>query len=294
MASMIKKSSNKKNTLLDSNKRGWDVVWKQKSTSKKLNFLRKIGFYYIQASGLLSKHINNHIKSNKKYSIIELGCGGSSYLPYIQKKYKNLEIFGLDKSLSGCQSTNIVLNKDSFSGCIVCGDIFKTPFKKKFDIVFSVGLIEHFDNPKLILEKHVELLKPGGLLICIIPNFIGFQGNFFNLNIWKKSTGGLGYSKDFIWGIKIITISDLNTWLKNLNLQEIKVHPTGGFFPFLLMESYNLDIKSISIKLIYLFYRIFLFVPIIMFNLPFVFRLNSLGFSPFIVGVGIKKKIKKI
>jgi SAM-dependent methyltransferase len=287
---MIKKSSKEKNKSLMPDKRGWDVVWKQKSTSKKLNFLRKIGFYYIQASGLLSKYIDNYTKSDKKYSIIELGCGGSSYLPYLQKKYKNLEIYGLDKSLNGCKSTNFVLNKDSFSSCIVCGDIFKNPFNKKFDIVFSVGLIEHFDEPKTILENHVELLKPGGLLICIIPNFIGFQGNFFNLNVWKKSTGGLGYSKDFIWGIKIITISDFKNWLKNMDLQDINVKPIGGFFPVLMMESYNLDIKSISIKLIYLFYRVFLFAPIIMFNIPFFFRLNSLSFSPFIVGIGLKKK----
>ena len=284
---MFKKPKNKQSLP---KKGSWDAVWGQKSTLKKISFLRKVGFFYIEASGLLSKYINNYIKSDKKYSIIELGCGGSSYLPYLQKKYKNLQIFGIDKSLKGCRSIQLVLNEDFFSGCIVCGDIFQNPFNKKFDIVFSVGLIEHFDKPDSILEKHVGLLKPGGLLICIVPNFVGFQGKFFKLNVWKKNYADIWFSKNFIWGIRVISISEMKTWLKNMDLQDIKVHPIGGFFPVLLMESYNRDIQSLSIKLTYIFYRIFLFIPIILLNIPSVFRLNSLSFSPFIVGVGLKKK----
>jgi 2-polyprenyl-3-methyl-5-hydroxy-6-metoxy-1,4-benzoquinol methylase len=284
---MFKKSKNKQSL----HKKGsWDAVWEQKSTLKKINFLRKVGYFYIDASSLLSKYINNYVKSDKKYSVIELGCGGSSYLPYLQKKYKNFQIYGIDKSLKGCKSTLIVLNEDAFSGCIVCGDIFQTPFNKKFDIVFSVGLIEHFDKPDSILEKHVELLKPGGILICIVPNFLGFQGKFYKLNVWKKNTADIWYTNNFIWGIRVITISEMKTWFKNMDLQDIKVHPFGGFFPVLLMESYNRDNQSLSIKLTYIFYRFFLFIPIILLNIPFVFRLNSLGFSPFIIGVGYKKK----
>jgi SAM-dependent methyltransferase len=289
LSNMFKKSSNKQKQS-PSKKGNWDAVWGQKSTKRKVNFLRKVGYFYIEASSLLSKYINNYTKSDKKYSIIELGCGGSSYLPYLQKKYKNLQIFGIDKSQKGCKSTNIILNENTFSGCIVCGDIFQNPFNKKFDIVFSVGLIEHFEKPDKILEKHVELLKPGGLLICIVPNFVGFQGKFFKLNVWKKNSGDFGYLKDWIWGIKVITISDLKNWLKNMDLQDVKVNPFGGFFPVLLMESYNRDVESLSIKLTYFFYRFFLFVPIIFLNIPFVFRLNSLSFSPFIVGIGLKKE----
>ncbi|MDH7506387.1 MAG: class I SAM-dependent methyltransferase [Candidatus Thermoplasmatota archaeon] len=287
---MFKKFSNKKNTQLISDEGSWDAVWEQKSTFKKLNFLRKAGYFYISASGLLSKYINKHIKSDKKYTILEIGCGGSSYLPYLQKRYKNLKIFGLDKSMEGCKSTLFSLKKDTLLGGIVCGDIFKSPFCNKFDIVFSVGLIEHFDEPKLVIEKHLELLKPGGLLICIIPNFIGFQGSFFKMNVWRKSSRESAYSKDFIWGIKTIDVSELKSWLENLHLTKVKVHSIGGFFPFLMMESYNRDIKSVSIKFIYFFYRIFLFLPIIIINIPFIFRLNLLSFSPLIIGTGLKRQ----
>jgi len=287
---MIKIFTKNKKKLLIPEKGSWDAVWEQKSTSKKLNFLRKVGYFYIEATGLLSKYINNYIKKDKKYSIIEIGCGGSSYLPYLQKKYKNLQIFGLDKSLKGCKSTNIELNKDSFLGCIICGDIFQNPFHNKFDIVFSIGFIEHFDEPLPVLEKHIEFLKPGGILICIIPNFIGFQGSFFKLNMWKKTTKECYYDKDYIWGVKKISTSNLETWLKNIGLQDIKVGPIGGFYPVLMMESYNRDISSLSLKLTYFLYRVFLFLPIIIINIPFIFRLNTISFSPFLVGVGLKKK----
>ena len=133
---MFKKFLHREKKHLVPQKESWDAVWGQKSTSSKVYFLRKVGYFYIVSSALLSKFLNNYIKSDKKYSIIELGCGGSSYLPYLQKKYKNIQIFGIDKSFKGCKSTYLALNEDTFLGCIVCGDIFQTPFKKKFDMEF--------------------------------------------------------------------------------------------------------------------------------------------------------------
>ena len=271
----------------------WEVIWTQKNISNLIIFLRKIGTLFLELTKLLSRYIDEYIKNDKNYSIIELGCGGSSYLPYIQKKYKNIKIFGIDRSISGCKYTYNVLNESFFSGDIICGDIFKYPFSKKFDIVFSVGLIEHFDDTKSILEKHVEILKPGGLLICIVPNFMGFQGKFFNLDVWRRSTNPKAFSKGMIWGIKPISIKDLKIFLKDLNLENIKVHPIGGLFSLILMESYKGENNSFSLKLVRFFYRTFIFIPSIVISMITLFRLNTLSLSPFLIAVGIKKEKKQ-
>jgi SAM-dependent methyltransferase len=39
-----------------------------------------------------------------------------------------------------------------------------------FDVIFSGGFIEHFASPALVLDKIVDLLKPGGYLITTVPN----------------------------------------------------------------------------------------------------------------------------
>ena len=42
-----------------------------------------------------------------------------------------------------------------------------------YDLVYSCGLIEHFTEPKSIMEHHVRLCKPGGIVAVSIPNYGG-------------------------------------------------------------------------------------------------------------------------
>jgi 2-polyprenyl-3-methyl-5-hydroxy-6-metoxy-1,4-benzoquinol methylase len=44
-----------------------------------------------------------------------------------------------------------------------------------YDVVASFGLIEHFDDPGPILDHHVRLCKPGGIILVTIPNFRHLQ-----------------------------------------------------------------------------------------------------------------------
>jgi len=272
----------------------WDGTWAQKETLKKLHFFRKVGVLYLESSNLLTKFLKKYQKSDKQYLVIELGCGGSSYLPYLNNKYKNLKLFGIDKSPNGCKLTIKIIDGGLSSANIVCGDVLQPPFKSnKFDIVFSVGLIEHFDDNKEVIERHVDLLKPGGLLICFIPNIMGFQGNFFRflgLKILPKKKLPKEESEQWIWGMKYITIEELKTWFTKLELNDIKVNPIGGIFPMMMMESYRPENKSYSVRLTFFIYRYILFTPFVLINLPFLFRLNSLVFSPFIVAIGNKNK----
>lgn len=272
----------------------WDGIWARKETLQKLYFFRKIGVLYLEASGLLSKFFKKYRSKDKKYSVIEFGCGGSSYLPYLNNKYNNLELYGMDKSPNGCNLTVKIIDGGPKSSNIVCSDVLHPPFKSnKFDIVYSVGLIEHFDDTKEVLEKHVDLLKPGGLLICYIPNIIGFQGNFFrflSLKILYKPKLSKKESEQWIWGMKYISMKELETWYKEMGLKDIKVKPIGGIFPMMMMESYRAENNSFSVRLTFFIYRYILFIPFMLINLPFLFRLNSLIFSPLIVVIGKKNK----
>ena len=47
-----------------------------------------------------------------------------------------------------------------------------------YDVVYSLGLIEHFVDRVSIVERHVRLARPGGLLILGVPNFRGLTGWF--------------------------------------------------------------------------------------------------------------------
>jgi 2-polyprenyl-3-methyl-5-hydroxy-6-metoxy-1,4-benzoquinol methylase len=59
-----------------------------------------------------------------------------------------------------------IYNHDIFS------DLSDLP---RFDIVFSMGFIEHFSDLGSIVGKHVELLKKHGILLLGVPNYPGIS-----------------------------------------------------------------------------------------------------------------------
>ncbi len=53
---------------------------------------------------------------------------------------------------------------------LVAADVFRAPFAgEPFDLVFSQGLVEHFPDPRPIVEAHARLVKPGGWLVLNVP-----------------------------------------------------------------------------------------------------------------------------
>lgn len=109
--------------------------------------------------------------------LIELGCGGSAYLPFFAKRY-GFEVHGIDYSEHGCKLAQEICQSEGVDAKIHCVDFFNPPDELigAFDVVVSFGLIEHFtdtDETVLALKRY---LKPGGVLLTVIPNMGGMAG----------------------------------------------------------------------------------------------------------------------
>lgn len=63
-------------------------------------------------------------------------------------------------------------------GCIRCidSDFFAFTGERKYDVVFSSGFIEHFEDTEDTIRRHVQLLSGEGQLLILIPNFLGLNG----------------------------------------------------------------------------------------------------------------------
>lgn len=112
-------------------------------------------------------------------TFFEVGCGSSGWLPYF-KKYYGMTVSGLDYSEVGCWIAD--KNLDYFDRraeeMIHRADITKIK-KAEFgyhDIVFSYGLIEHFDDPLPIVREMGKLATDQGQIITVVPNMAGFYG----------------------------------------------------------------------------------------------------------------------
>lgn len=91
------------------------------------------------------------------------------------------------------------------------------PAHQTFDFVFSIGLIEHFEDTHQILKAHLKYIKPGGRLLIILPNFTGING-WFQRNFDKEN-----YDKHFI---PCMNPELLKTILNDLGGKQVK----GGFW----------------------------------------------------------------
>jgi SAM-dependent methyltransferase len=100
---------------------------------------------------------------------IEIGCGTGSYMIYINKEF-GYRIDGLDYS----DNMEYVRANLRYNG-IQDSELFNADFfdfvpPMKYDLVLSGGFAEHFDDHELVVKKHAEWAKPGGLVVIIVPN----------------------------------------------------------------------------------------------------------------------------
>jgi 2-polyprenyl-3-methyl-5-hydroxy-6-metoxy-1,4-benzoquinol methylase len=108
--------------------------------------------------------------------VLEIGCAPGKQLAYMGK-YLGAAIAGLDYSENGIELSHRLLHKLNIEGDLRCEDIFFTSFRpESFDLVYSLGVIEHFDDPRNIVRRHIELLKPMGISLIIVPNYGGIYG----------------------------------------------------------------------------------------------------------------------
>lgn len=83
--------------------------------------------------------------------------------------------YGLEYSAEGVTVQRALYREAGLpEDLVVHGDFFDETVLAKwenyFDLVASYGFIEHFENPREVLFRHVDLLKPGGVLVVTVPN----------------------------------------------------------------------------------------------------------------------------
>jgi len=101
--------------------------------------------------------------------MLECGAGTAKVSVHMAKKGYNCTM--LDNSETGLNYGKIEFAGAGLEGKFVLGDVMKLPFKDgTFDIVFSGGLLEHFEDVRPVIKEMVRVLRPGGVFSAdIIP-----------------------------------------------------------------------------------------------------------------------------
>lgn len=113
----------------------------------------------------------------KGSSIIEVGAAPGRNIIKVASMF-NLIPYGVDYTTAGTKICKLNFARVGFDPTnVYLDDVLSEQFQseqsEKYDVVLSMGFIEHFANPDDIVKAHMSLLKPGGYLIVSIPNLRG-------------------------------------------------------------------------------------------------------------------------
>ena len=219
----------------------------------------------------LIKIFDKTLPKKEGIKILEIGAAPGRWLVYF-KKYFNYDIHAIDYSDIGCRKMQENFDSLNIKGKIYKMDIIKDSLSNipRFDIVYSLGFIEHFKDFFLIIEKHIELLKNNGILILGVPNFSGFTKI-----ILKKTSPNI---------YKTHNIDTMN--LKNWEIFEerFKLEPLfKGYIGGLnLVHCKRWENKTIINRTIRLLFKIMLNLTK---RVKYLQNLNSKYWSPYLIGI---------
>jgi SAM-dependent methyltransferase len=148
--------------------RHWESVWKN---TYSVHGFSTLNYYDFR----LAKVFQSLVAPESR--VIEIGCGGSRWIGYFDRIMR-CETWGIDYSPEG-----LAIAERSNSGSqtvrLVAGDFFDRSAlpSEYFDFIYSLGFIEHFTDAELVTQRMLQILRPGGRVMTLVPNFLSAYGS---------------------------------------------------------------------------------------------------------------------
>jgi SAM-dependent methyltransferase len=151
----------------------WDRYWDRISLPRELR--RTPGAHYVNA---ILDVFDRFLPRDATLSAAEIGGAPGQYLAYVHKS-RGYRVTCIDYSETGCRKTRENLGLLGIRGDVIRADITDDlSGLPRFDVVYSLGLIEHFADRVPVVGQHVRLVRPGGYLVLGVPNLRGITGWF--------------------------------------------------------------------------------------------------------------------
>lgn len=167
---------------------------------------------------ILSSRVMKYVKGPK---VLEMGVGAGTYTNKIIDK------FGISYVVDG---SNKLLEKQKsiYKNDLVIYNSYFEEFKSdlKFDTILATNVLEHVDDPVLVLKNMKNCLNEDGEILIIVPNANSLHRNYGKtLNIIKDLTQ-LGESDFKIGHKRVYTAELLEQHIKDAGLKVKSKLPT--------------------------------------------------------------------
>jgi len=148
----------------------FDASWSHRKEASYNHWSRYRPQNQIQLAFLRHWILFQELMGGQNYqSCLEVGCGRGSISSYFAEN--GFECTLLDSSAHILNTAKNIFKNNGHNARFVNGDALKMPFDdNSFDVVVSIGLLEHFNNIDKPVFEQLRVLRPGGMFLgYIVP-----------------------------------------------------------------------------------------------------------------------------
>ena len=166
------------------------------------------------------------VGANHYESVVDIGCGSAAIARRLRDRfvhYTGCDVVAYDgfPKESWASFAKIDLNKPPYA----VGDA-------SADLVMSIEVIEHVENPRALMRELVRIVKPGGRVIVTTPNQLSLLSK---LSLVAKNEFTAFQEAEGLYPAHITALveTDLRRIAAECGLREIEIHYTdSGRIPF--------------------------------------------------------------
>jgi len=182
----------------------------------------------------------NLLKDIGSGKVLEVGCGRGSMAAFFAEE--GFDVHLLDVSETALRMARMNYRVDGLPGNYVCGNALALPYPSGvFDVVLSIGLLEHFAEIHQLLCEQVRILKPGGVFLgYVVPEkTLSIQRLAYPINMLLRLVytiyRGLRFTSKGAEGLKKVPLYRNNYgsehYLSSLRALGVKETGSFGMFP---------------------------------------------------------------
>lgn len=163
----------------------FDENWKKQDEALYTHWLRgepqnQIQLAFRQHFELFQELIHN---PKKKLRVLEVGCGRGSLSSYFADTGHDCTLIDLSEHVM--EIAEGIFKANDLKAKFFVGDANNMPFDdNSFDLIFSIGLLEHFEDVNQVIGEQIRVLDHGGTFIgYVVPeNKDNIQKDFAWIN----------------------------------------------------------------------------------------------------------------
>lgn len=123
----------------------------------------------------LDRFLRRHLPQDATLRLLEVGCYPGKFMWYFAHRF-GYRVSGLENVGWCCRHARELLAVGGVDAEVIEADLLRFETDRRWDVVASFGLVEHFTDLDHVVARHVALVAPGGRLVLTAPNHTGLYG----------------------------------------------------------------------------------------------------------------------